>query len=160
MHPPPAKPQSREGKPGGVRLCLRAGFVVLGLVAMCACATKKERKPPGFSLLSQCLGKLSRLIPKKSRPPVASTPAWAGTIRMVNAGEKFVLIESHTPALITPGETYLAISSGKETASLRMTSLKNSPFLIADILSGNPSQGEKIYRPGPAAAPPPPPPAP
>lgn len=139
-----------------------ACLVALALVAIPACATKKEAPQAAQKpfILFHWLGKLANIIPKKTGPPVAAPPAWAGSIRMVNAGEKFVLIESHTPSLVIPGETYLAISNGKETASLRMTPLKNSPFLIADILSGNPSPGEKIYRPVPSARPPAPPPAP
>ena len=66
---------------------------------------------------------------------------------MVNTAENFVLIESSTMSSAVPGETYLSVGNGAETASLRMTSLKNPPFLIADIISGNPSPGEKIYLP-------------
>lgn len=74
-------------------------------------------------------------------------PQWTGVIRMVNSAENFVLVESPTIASAIPGETYLAVGKGVETATLRMTSLKNPPFLIADIVSGSPSPGDKIYLP-------------
>lgn len=110
-------------------------------------------KPPKPFFLLSWMGKVSGLIPKKGKPPAATTPQWAGSIRMVNTAEQFVLIESGAIAAAVPGETYLAVGSGSETATLRMTNLKNPPFLIADIVSGNPSPGDKIYLPGPASPP-------
>jgi len=74
-------------------------------------------------------------------------PQWTGVIRMVNSAENFVLVESGAISSAIPGETYLAVGKGVETATLRMTSLKNPPFLIADIVSGSPSPGDKIYLP-------------
>jgi len=118
-------------------------------------------KPPKPFFLFAWMKKVSRLLPHKTKPPAATTPQWAGAIRMVNTAENFVLIESGTIANVIPGETYVAVSNGSETASLRMTNLKNPPFLIADILSGNPSPGEKIYLPkAPAQLPPTPTPKP
>ncbi|MFZ4598012.1 MAG: hypothetical protein ACOYNN_05145 [Terrimicrobiaceae bacterium] len=110
-----------------------------------------EQKPPFF--LAKWMSSLSRLIPKKSKPPVALPPQWAGTIRMVNAGENFILIETNALAEIVPGEVYTAVANGAETATVRMTALRNPPFLIADILTGSPSEGEKIYLPRASAKP-------
>jgi hypothetical protein len=101
--------------------------------------------------------KLNRLIPRRAKPPAATAPQWAGSIRMVNTAEKFVLVESSTATSVVPGETYLSIGNSSETASLRMTNLKNPPFLIADIVSGDPSPGDKIYLPKATAQPSPPP---
>jgi len=106
---------------------------------------------------------LPAIFKKKPGPPQAHPPQWAGVVRMVNSGEKFVLIESQNPGAAQPGTIYLATNNGSETASLRMTSLKESPFLIADIVSGSPSAGNKIYLPStivPASAPPSPSPRP
>jgi len=108
------------------------------------------RKPPFYL---QWMGKLASVFPKKKNPPAANPPQWAGTIRMVNAAEKFVLIESNTLSAIVPGETYTVIGGGAETASLQMTALREPPFLIADIVSGSPSEGDKIYIPRVDAAP-------
>ena len=41
-----------------------------------------------------------------------------------------------------------------------MTALKNSPFLIADILSGTPLAGDRVYLPSPTVATPAPLPTP
>ena len=75
---------------------------------------------------------------------------WAGTIRMVNVAEKFVLIESNPAIPAVPGEKYLSVQGGRETGALLVSSLKAPPFLIAEILSGEPSADDKIYTPGPA----------
>jgi len=44
------------------------------------------------------------------------------------------------------------IQNGIETGSVRMSSLRNPPFLIADIVSGDPSPGDKIYLPQPSVS--------
>ena len=151
---------------------MRAGLLfLLAAFALAGCAhTKSAAQPPKppaptnpylapppkpakpFFLFSW-LNKVTGLIPHKAKPPIATTPQWLGSIRMVNTAENFVLIESSTMSSAVPGETYLSVGNGAETASLRMTSLKNPPFLIADIISGNPSPGEKIYLPKTSAQP-------
>jgi len=133
------------------------------LPALPSCAGKKEMaagasaapvpQAPKPSFFQQCLAKIPNLFPKKQKPPAALLPQWTGVIRMVNSAEHFVLIEASAISTAVPGETYLSVAKGLETASLRMTALKNPPFLIADILSGSPSPGEKIYRPKPTAGP-------
>lgn len=117
--------------------------------APAAVSTPTPKTP---SILQQCLSKITSVLPKKKKTPAALPPQWTGVIRMVNSAEHFVLVEASAISSAEPGETYLSINKGAETATLRMTSLKNPPFLIADIISGNPSPGEKIYRP---QAPPP-----
>jgi hypothetical protein len=137
---------------------LRLILIVLVLLpALPSCAGKKEKPAraaampaeQGFkpSFLQQCLGKIPNPFHKKQKPPTALLPQWTGVIRMVNSSEHFVLIETNAISTAVPGETYLSVAKGLETASLRMTALRNPPFLIADIISGNPSPGEKIYRP-------------
>ena len=145
-------------------------FLMVVTIALTSCASKKEASrnpapspataPLKPSLLQNYLEKISTLFPKKHSPPTATPPQWIGVIRMVNSAENFVLVESSAISLAIPGETYLAVGKGVETASLKMTSLKNPPFLIADILSGSPSPGDKIYLPKSASQPPAPKPTP
>ncbi|TSA34707.1 MAG: hypothetical protein D4R65_05945, partial [Verrucomicrobiaceae bacterium] len=138
----------------------RIGFLLVLpalLLVVSSCAGKKgtpsapaavsapAAKKPSF--FQQCLSKITNVLPKKKKTPTALPPQWTGVIRMVNAPEHFVLVEASAISSAEPGATYLSINKGVETATLRMTSLKNPPFLIADIISGNPSPGEKIYRP-------------
>jgi hypothetical protein len=105
------------------------------------------------SLFAGAASFFSNLLPnKKPRPPVASPVQWAGEIRMVNIAENFVLVESSSAVTAIPGEKYLAVQNGRETGVLRMTFLRNPPFLIADIVSGDPSPGDKIHLPKPTVA--------
>ncbi len=142
---------------------LSAGYLILiPLTALAllfsGCAQKEKpaqenpfvspvEKPREPFFVFKWINSIGNIFPKKSKPPTATPPQWAGTIRMVNASERFVLIESANLTSAIPGETYVAVSSTSETATLRMTNLKNPPFLIADILSGTPAEGERIYLP-------------
>lgn len=133
---------------------------------LAACATKKNPEPtnPADALVATFVddpaskpfpnpfAALSNLLPKKKSPPapIASAVEWAGEIRMVNVAENFVLVESRNAATAVPGEKYTAIRDGRETGILRMTPLRNPPFLIADIVSGSPSPGDKIHLPRPS----------
>ena len=45
------------------------------------------------------------------------------------------------------GDLLVCIRDQKETANLRMSTLKNPPFLIADIASGTPSPGDRVFKP-------------
>ena len=105
---------------------IRSIATLAAAVLLAACATKKE-----------------------TTPPVASPVQWAGEIRMVNVAENFVLVESPSANSTIPGEKYTAIRDSQETGVVRMTSLRNPPFLIADIVSGDPSPGDKIHLPRP-----------
>ena len=69
---------------------------------------------------------------------------------MVNADEKFVLIEQSAHIPEQPGEIYIAIENGRQKGQLKMTSMKSFPYLIADIVAGNPEVGDKIYLPSPS----------
>lgn len=89
-------------------------------------------------------------IAKKPKPPTATPVQWSGTIRMVNTQEHFVLIEQTTHLVENPSEIYVAIENGQEKGMLKMTSMKSFPYLIADIVEGNPEVGDKIYLPSPS----------
>ena len=130
---------------------LLAAAVVFSLGACTHPSGNKPLAPP-----TSWLGGLGKFLPKKKpRPPAATPVNWAGTIQLVNTAENFVLIESESATPVIPGEKYLSVQNGRESGTLRMTSLKAHPFLIADIVSGNPSTGDKIYIPRPAWSEPP-----
>lgn len=147
----------------------QAATLTLAVFFLSACATKKESAPPEkpdslpeltatFSdspapktpSLAGLGSFFSNWFPRKTPPPPAATPVqWAGEIRMVNIAENFVLLESNSSVSAIPGEKYLTIRDSQETGAVRMTTLRNPPFLIADIVSGDPSPGDKIHLPRP-----------
>lgn len=153
---------------------LRKSAAISTALLLASCATKKESTPvenpsdapaltanfvDGHAPLQKKtffadIGPFfSQLLPRKSPPAPAASPVnWAGEIRMVNIAENFVLVESNSPVATIPGEKYLVIQNGIETGAVRMSSLRNPPFLIADIVSGDPSPGDKIYLPQPSVS--------
>lgn len=153
---------------------LRKSAAISTALLLASCAAKKESVPPENPndaptltadfvdgpapsekkpLIAGIGSFFSQLLPRKSPPaPVASPVNWAGEIRMVNIAENFVLVESNSPVATIPGEKYLVIQNGIETGAVRMSSLRNPPFLIADIVSGDPSPGDKIYLPQPSVS--------
>ncbi|CAN5795997.1 hypothetical protein BH09VER1_BH09VER1_19530 [soil metagenome] len=90
---------------------------------------------------------VGKLLPHKAKPPAAQAPQLIGTIKMVNKEDKFVLIDGASFQGTAPGDALVCITNQKETANLRMSTLKNPPFLIADITNGNPSPGDKVFKP-------------
>lgn len=87
-----------------------------------------------------------RLTAKKPGPPQAEPPQLVGTIRMVNTEDRFVLIDGLSYQDLQPGDLLVCISNQHETANLRMGSLSRPPFLIADIASGTPSVGDRVFK--------------
>lgn len=119
------------------------------LFVLCGCAGQKEKKPPTPPM--SLLRAFEKILPKKKPKPPAATPVdWAGTIRMVNRNENFALVEAQSATPCVVGEKYISVQNGSESGTLLITSLKAHPFFIADIVGGNPSDGDKIYLPRPA----------
>lgn len=134
---------------------------ILLVIALAGCATKSAvtpvespaaippaavAKPKGrFSLLAMITAPL-RLIPRKKSPPQAEPPLRVGTIKLVDQEAKFVLIDATSIGSVLPGDPLVCIANQRETARLRLSVLRSSPFLIADITSGNPSVGERVFK--------------
>ncbi len=89
---------------------------------------------------------LPRIFPQRAKPPVAVPPTLIGQIRQVNVGNQFVLIDASSASSARPGEALVAISDRQETADLKLTTLRGGSFLIADIVSGEPSVGDRVYQ--------------
>lgn len=142
-------------------LCVPAGFLLV------SCATKPAAGPEGnptpapsptpapaavkspwFSHVKYVspIFWYKKVFPPKAPPPQAIPPRLVGTVKMVNAADKFVLIDSVGLSAAQPGDVLVCITSQRETASLRASALRNPPFLIADITNGSPSPGDKVYK--------------
>ena len=122
---------------------------VMTLLALTACTGQREKRAPAPSV--SWLGNLGNFLPKKKpTPPVATPVNWGGTIRMVNKNENFALVEAESATPCVVGEKYICVRNGRESGTLMITSLRAHPFIIADILGGDPCDGDKIYLPRPA----------
>ncbi len=102
-----------------------------------------DEKPPG--LLKRWWQSIFK--PKKPEFPVASAPLWIGSIKVVNARDRYVLIDSALAVAMPPGEILNSVGNDFESGSVRTTADRVHPFFIADIVSGNPAVGDRVYSP-------------
>ncbi|HEY5706694.1 MAG TPA: hypothetical protein VIS96_14095 [Terrimicrobiaceae bacterium] len=109
-------------------------------------AQPRPKRPLVVSVLSW-FGSIPNLLPRKAKPPQAQVPRLIGIVKAVNIEDRFVLIDAATFQGAQAGDLLVCIRDQKETANLRMSTLKNPPFLIADIASGNPSPGDRAFKP-------------
>lgn len=118
-------------------------------VAKPAASAQPAPKRPLWNYFSPFFwfGKAASLLPHKPKPPAAQAAQLIGTIKMVNRDDKFVLIDGASFQGPAAGEALVCITNQKETASLRASGMKNPPFIIADITSGTPNVGDKVYKP-------------
>ncbi len=123
---------------------------VAASVAQPAAGAKPPPKGPKPSLLSQALGGFGiwqKLFPPKKQIPKALPAHLIGTVKLVNKDDNFVLIDTISYSNSAPGTPLLCIMNERQTATLKLSSLRNPPFLIADITDGNPSPGDRVYQP-------------
>ncbi|MFY8216860.1 MAG: hypothetical protein ACOVMP_09725 [Chthoniobacterales bacterium] len=105
-----------------------------------------EEKEPGF--LTKLWGSATSIFKKKKpEAPVASAPTWIGTIKVVNQAERYVLIDSNLTVALPPGEILNSVGNDFESGTVRTTADRVHPFFIADIASGNPAVGDRVYSP-------------
>jgi hypothetical protein len=105
-------------------------------------ADEKPKKPLSESLF----GWTKKLIPKKEKPPAAVPPQLLGQIRQVNPESGFVLIDATVSSAAKPGDVLICIANQQEKAELKLTALSSASFVIADITSGEPSVGDRVYK--------------
>lgn len=140
----------------------RFAAIVLAALFVCGCAGKRPPPaPPPAAAAGEAavpprpqrpfflawMNLVEKVIPPRKRPPQAVPPRWIGEVKMVNAPEHFVLIDAVAISYALPGEELACISEHRETARLRLSPLKSPPFLIADIISGKPSVGDRVCKP-------------
>jgi hypothetical protein len=109
-------------------------------------AQPKSKRPFMTSVFS-VFGSIPNFFPRKAKPPQAQVPRLVGVVKTVNTVDRFVLIDATTFQGAEAGDLLVCIRDQKETANLRMSTLKNPPFLIADIASGTPSPGDRVLKP-------------
>jgi len=147
----------------------RATILALSLVLpLAACSIKKtqpqpagatpSKKPAPFSAV---FGKLwphpapagtkkeakTKKEGKPKKTPVARAPVVVGTIAVVNREDRFVLIDATAYSAASPGDSLTCLSSAKEVSTVRVSSERRPPFLIADIVAGKPQVGDRVFSP-------------
>lgn len=106
-----------------------------------------QPKRPLIASVFSWIASLPNLFPRKAKPPPAQVPRSIGVVKTVNKEDRFVLIDATTFQGAEAGDLLVCVRDQRETANLRMSTLKNPPFLIADIASGNPAPGDRVLKP-------------
>ena len=78
-----------------------------------------------------------------------------GKIAIVNAKDGFVLIDTGSHAVPPAGARLRGYTGPVESAELKAGDVQRRPFVVADIVSGTPQQGDEVFlrgEPPPARA--------
>lgn len=93
---------------------------------------------------------LKKLLPHKKRPPRAERlhpePERVGVIVLVNEDQRFVLIDTTTGIIPSSGTALKAFRNESEIAVLHAGEVQRRPFVIADIITGDPVRGDIVFR--------------
>lgn len=76
----------------------------------------------------------------------ATVPERVGKITLVNEDGRFVLIDLDQGQAPDQGSALKAMRNGAETAVLAVGDVRRRPFIVADIVSGEPLKGDAVYR--------------
>ena len=83
---------------------------------------------------------------QKEKPALrAQTPAYVGTVWLVNAESQFVLIDNGLLPTPPAGLVLKSYTDGAESAELVASAVRKRPFTIADIKQGTPQRGDRVY---------------
>jgi hypothetical protein len=75
-------------------------------------------------------------------------PAYVGEISVLNRDAHFVLVDV-SPTMSPPppaSELTARNAEGVESARLKVTPENKRPFIAADIVSGSPKRGDRVYQ--------------
>jgi hypothetical protein len=100
---------------------------VVSIVSLCFCACAHPAKRPGSKI---------------------SAPVFVGEIAMINQGTGFVLVDISSASSPPPPASELTTrnADGVETSRLKVTPENKRPFIAADIVSGSPKRGDRVYQ--------------
>jgi hypothetical protein len=107
-----------------------------------------------FSMFSGCAlfrkraEKKQRAAMEKALGEASRSPLLVGRIALVNLTDRFVLIDAASAPAARAGATWRAYSGGTVSAELRSTDVRRRPWVIADIVSGEPQTGDTVMQPG------------
>ena len=99
----------------------------------------------GAALLALIFADCAQTFP--SRPAIVSLRSPVGEVAIVNLARRFVLIDIGRAASLPPIGAELSAKNpdGEESARLRVTPEQRPPFITADIVSGTPERGDRVF---------------
>lgn len=84
------------------------------------------------------------LVKKKPEAPQATLPTWMGRVVMVDAGNRFALVDTGAPVRLPAGQKLLAFRDQQRTAVLETTAESRPPFLAVKLLEGMPATDDQV----------------
>jgi hypothetical protein len=84
------------------------------------------------------------LVKRPPQAPAATLPAWLGRVVMVDAANKFALVDTGAPMRLPAGKRLWAFSDKRRTAVLETTGETRPPFLAVQMVEGTPSLGDQV----------------
>lgn len=116
-------------KMGAMKLFPQNLLFVITCLALGACASNKPRLT----------------IPEAPVKAPAPIPQTVGRVYAVNPRHGFAVIEPNQ-ALETGTELQSRTVTGQQTGALKVTPEKANPFIVADILKGQPQPGDAVTK--------------
>jgi len=83
---------------------------------------------------------------EKNRPPAARALQHIGDITLVATEGAFVLIDNQSRPSPAIGAMVHARSPDGRAAELRVTEMRKRPFVVADVVSGTPAKGDRVFQ--------------
>ena len=84
------------------------------------------------------------LAKKKPEAPEATLPTWIGRVVMVDAENKFALVDTGAPVRLPAGKRLLAFRDKQRTALLEATGETRPPFLAVQMMEGMPALNDQV----------------
>ena len=110
-------------------------FVLAGLAALPGCSWL-PKWGSGWSWFG--------LVKRKPEAPEATLPTWIGRVVMVDAENRFALIDTGAPVRLPPGQRLLAFREKQQTAVLETTGEMHPPFLAVQLTEGTPALDDQV----------------
>lgn len=99
---------------------------------------------PSCSLLPKWGDGWFGLVQKKPEAPEATLPTWIGRVVMVDAENRFALVDTGAPMRLPAGRKLLAFREKARTATLETTDDIRPPFLAVQLLEGTPAVDDQV----------------
>lgn len=119
---------------------MRHAFLSGLLVAVLAVASGCSWLPKTPKWANGWLG----LVKKKPEAPQATLPTWMGRVVMVDAENRFALVDTGAPIKLPAGQKLLAFREKQRTAVLETTSEIRPPFLAVKLIDGTPALDDQV----------------
>lgn len=87
------------------------------------------------------------LLPKKKKPqPAEAAPIRIGEVALVNNSSEFVLVDIGSGIGPRPGQALKTFRDGAETGVLTVSPESKRPFIVGDIVRGEPAAGDEVFQ--------------